>query len=143
MHLPPRRETSRTLSRAQEWHATPRLPAGRPKNSPFNPPETEAISWGDYKKCGYGRVLRTFRHSLHDAIEHQLPRMTAPTVIVRGERDPICRDKWARSLPNLLPNGKFVEIPRVAHTLCYTAPIELAEVTRAFIAENLRMANGP
>ena len=103
------------------------------QNWRYNPPSLDPVTWGEYKKAGYLRVLRTFQHALNDRIEQQLPQMTAPTLIVRGERDPICPAKWARGLAALLPRGRYVEIPGVAHTLCYTAPAELAAVTRAFL----------
>jgi hypothetical protein len=34
-----------------------------------------------------------------------------------------------------LPQGRLAQIPEVAHTLCYTAPAELADVSRAFLRE--------
>jgi pimeloyl-ACP methyl ester carboxylesterase len=104
------------------------------QNGRYNPPSLDQVTWGEYKKSGYLRVLRTFQHSLNDHIEEQLPRIAAPTLIVRGEHDPICRAQWARGLPSLLPGCRYVEIPGVAHTLCYTAPADLATVTREFLA---------
>jgi 2-hydroxy-6-oxonona-2,4-dienedioate hydrolase len=107
------------------------------QNGRYNPPTLDPITWGEYKKSGYLRVLRTFQYSLKDHLEDQVSHIAAPALIVRGECDPICSASWARRLAELLPNGKFVEIPRVAHTLCYTAPAELAEVTRQFVLETL------
>lgn len=104
------------------------------QNGRYNPPALDPVTWPEYKKSGYLRVLRTFQHSLNDHIEDQLPRIAAPTLIVRGEHDPICHAGWARQLASLLPHGRYVEIPGVAHTLCYTAPSELAAVTREFVA---------
>ena len=93
----------------------------------------DPITWGEYKKSGYMRVLRTFQHSLNDHLEDQASDISMPTLVVRGECDPICRSAWARRLTSHLPNGRLVEIPRVAHTLCYTAPAALADVTRRFL----------
>jgi pimeloyl-ACP methyl ester carboxylesterase len=104
------------------------------QNGRYNPPSLDRVTWGEYKKSGYLRVLRTFQHSLNDHIEEQLPRIAARTLIIRGEQDPICREQWARGLASLLPHGRYLEIPGVAHTLCYTAPAELAAVTREFLA---------
>jgi pimeloyl-ACP methyl ester carboxylesterase len=105
------------------------------QNGRYNPRSLDPITWGEYKKSGYLRVLRTFHYALKDHLEDQLPHVQAPTLIVRGECDPICRADWARRLVSLLPNGSYVEIPGVAHTLCYTAPRELAEVTRTFLGQ--------
>jgi 2-hydroxy-6-oxonona-2,4-dienedioate hydrolase len=104
------------------------------QNWRYNPPSLDPVTWGEYKKAGYLRVLRTFQHSLNDHIEEQLPRIAAPTLIVRGAYDPICPAQWARQLAALPPRGRYVEIAGVAHTLCYTAPVELAAVTREFLA---------
>jgi 2-hydroxy-6-oxonona-2,4-dienedioate hydrolase len=104
------------------------------QNAPFNPPELDPLSWPEYRKSGYLRVLRTFHYSLKDAIEERLPQIRVPVLVVRGERDPICRADWARHLTGLLPQGRLVEIPQVAHTLVFTAPVELAGATRSFLA---------
>lgn len=103
------------------------------QNGRYNPPSLGSVTWGEYSKAGYVRTLRTFQHSLNDRIEEQLPRMTAPTLIVCGEWDPICPARWARQLAALPPHGRYIEIPGVAHTLCYTAPAELANITREFL----------
>ena len=105
------------------------------QNAPFNPPDMDAVSWPEYRQSGYLRVLHTFHLSLRDAIEEALPHVRVPVLVVRGERDPICRDEWARRLTALLPQGRLVEIPHEAHTLVFTAPVDLARVTRAFLGE--------
>lgn len=105
------------------------------QNSSRNPPSLSPITWGDYRRSGYIRVLRTFHYSLKDHIEDQLPRIKVPVLIVRGECGPICRADWAERLAGLLPQGRLVEIPKVAHTVVYTAPVELAWVTQSFLSE--------
>jgi 2-hydroxy-6-oxonona-2,4-dienedioate hydrolase len=106
------------------------------QNAPYNPPSLDPVTWGEYRRCGYWRALLTFHYSLKDHIEDHLPKIEVPVLIVRGERDPICRADWAERLTELLPRGRLVEIPKVAHTLVYTAPMELAAATRAFLAED-------
>jgi pimeloyl-ACP methyl ester carboxylesterase len=54
---------------------------------------------------------------------------------VRGQHDPICRADWAAEVARLLPDGRLAEIPGVAHTLAFTAPAQLAAVTRRFLLE--------
>jgi hypothetical protein len=63
----------------------------------------------------------------------KLPDVACPTLVVRGTKDPICRQDWAEFVARRLPLGRLAVIPEVAHTLCYTAPRELAEVARAFL----------
>jgi pimeloyl-ACP methyl ester carboxylesterase len=108
------------------------------QNSPYNPPELDPITWGEYPKSGYLRVLRTFHHSLRDRPEHKLPRIAAPTLVVRGQCDPICRATWAEQVARCLPHGRLVKILGVAHTLVLTAAEQLASVTRQFLREDPR-----
>ena len=108
------------------------------QNQPFNPPSLGPVTWGDYRKCGWIRLFRTFHHSLQDPVETKLPAVACPALVVRGTKDPICRQAWAEYVASSLPRGRLVLIPEVAHTLCYTAPTELAEVTRAFLCEPAR-----
>jgi pimeloyl-ACP methyl ester carboxylesterase len=104
------------------------------QNAPYNPRSLDPITWGEYRRSGYWRVLRTFHYSLKDHIEDHLPQIEVPVLIVRGECDPICKADWAERLTQLVPRGRLVQIPKVAHTLVYTAPAELAAVTRSFLA---------
>lgn len=103
------------------------------ENQPFNPPSLGPVTWGDYRKCGWSRLLWTFRYSLYDPIEDKLPSVACPALVVRGALDPICRRPWAEEVTRRLPRGELAEIPDVAHTLVYTAPVQLAEVTRRFL----------
>jgi pimeloyl-ACP methyl ester carboxylesterase len=105
------------------------------QNAPFNPPELGPLTWGEYGKSGYLRVLGTFRHTLRDRPEDKCPEVVAPMLVVRGQLDPICHEDWAEKLADLLPNGRIALIPGVAHTLVFTAPEQLATVTRQFLCE--------
>lgn len=105
------------------------------QNSPYNPPEMGEIAKRDYDKCGRLRAILTFRKSLQDHIEDKLPLIRAPTLVVRGQYDPICRESWAEAAADALPDGRLVIIPGVAHTLVFTSPRQLAAVTRPFLEE--------
>lgn len=107
------------------------------QNGRFNPPELEPLTSDDYRRAGYGRAWRTFRLGLRDHIEDNLPAIGAPVLFVRGQRDPISPAGWLLELASQLERGHLVEIPGVAHTLCYTAPDQLAGVTRAFLDESI------
>jgi pimeloyl-ACP methyl ester carboxylesterase len=103
------------------------------QNQPYNPASLGPVTWGDYRKCGWIRLFRTFHYSLRDPIEAKLPQVACPALVVRGTKDPICRAAWAEDVARRLPRGRLALIPDVAHTLCYTAPAELAEVCEAFL----------
>jgi 2-hydroxy-6-oxonona-2,4-dienedioate hydrolase len=52
-------------------------------------PALGAVVRRDYRDAGVRRVLATFGEALRDRIELNLPRVMAPTLVVRGARDPI------------------------------------------------------
>jgi len=105
------------------------------QNLGYDPPDMMAISRDDYVKCGRWRVWKTFFNGLRDAMEERLARIRHPILVVRGELDPICSREWACDVAKHLPCGKFAEIPGVAHTLVFTAPAQLAEVTKKFLED--------
>lgn len=105
------------------------------QNQPFNPPSLGPITWSDYRKCGWWRLFRTFQASLQDPVEQKLAGIRCPVLVVRGERDPICRQPWAMAVADALPDGRLVEIPGSAHTLVYTAPDQLAAAVEPFLQE--------
>lgn len=103
---------------------------GAPRESPSQGP----LMLQDYRDAGLQRALDVFRHMLTDPIEEKLPRIQAPALVVRGSRDPIVPQRWAEEVASLLPNGRLVVIPGAAHTINYSAPLELSRVTLPFLS---------
>ncbi len=102
-------------------------------NSRFEPPSLGVVIASDYLRCGLRRYLATLRHKLADPIEHKLPLVASPAIVVRGDRDPIVPREWAVEVAELLPFGRLVEVPGAGHTLNYSAPDELAQITRSLV----------
>jgi pimeloyl-ACP methyl ester carboxylesterase len=113
------------------------------QNDPHEPIEKRYICWRDYLDCGLGQVVRSFRASLADHIEGNLPHVKAPTLVVRGSRDPIVPLRWAEEATRLLPNGKLVVIPGAYHTVNFSSPLELVRVIRPFFREHLKPGRKP
>jgi 2-hydroxy-6-oxonona-2,4-dienedioate hydrolase len=86
----------------------------------------------DFVLAGLPRSLRTFRNTLADRIEDKLPWVQAPTLVVRGTRDPIVPQDWAEEVTRLLPRGRLVVI-RGPHCVNYSAPREFTRVVCAFL----------
>ncbi|HJU60492.1 MAG TPA: alpha/beta hydrolase, partial [Candidatus Binatia bacterium] len=105
------------------------------QNQRYNPSSLGDVTNEDYRKCGLRRMLSSFFDQLTDRIEDKAPRIQAPVLVVRGEYDPIANQRWCEEIARLCPQGRLVVIPGVAHTLCYTAPVELAAVSRSFVNE--------
>jgi len=105
------------------------------QNQRHNPRSLGSVTNEDYKKCGVRRMYGSFNSQLSDRIEDKAPRIESPVLVVRGVHDPIANHRWCEQIARLCPRGRLVLIPDVAHTLCYTAPVQLAAVTRSFLNE--------
>ena len=59
--------------------------------------------------------------------------MRVPTLVVRGGRDPICTQRWAEEIVQLLPNSQLLVIPCGAHVVTYDRDVELTQAVLAFL----------
>jgi pimeloyl-ACP methyl ester carboxylesterase len=105
------------------------------RNGRREPGAVARLSRIDYAKAGLGRAAGTIQALMRDRIEDKLPRITTPTLVVRGSRDLVVPQPWAEEVTRLLPNGRLVVLAGGTHTLNYTDPERLAAVTRAFLLE--------
>lgn len=103
------------------------------QNQPYNPEWLGEVTNIDYHKAGVWRLMRSFMFQITDRIEDKAPLIQAPTLIVRGEYDPIAHQSFCEMLARLFPNGQLLVIPGLAHTMVTTGPFALAEATRAFV----------
>lgn len=110
------------------------------QNQAFNPDWLGDVTNVDYKKAGIWRMMRSFIFQITDRIEDKAPRIQAPVLVIRGEFDPIANEEFCQLIVRLCPRGQLHVIPSVAHTLVFTAPMQLAEATRAFVIEGSRKA---
>jgi pimeloyl-ACP methyl ester carboxylesterase len=102
---------------------------------PFEPPSLLPIIVHDYFSAGPRRTLRTLRHLVADRMEAKLPQVRAPTLVTRGEHDPIVPQHWVEEATRLLPQGRLVVLPGAAHAVHYNAPAMLAQIVRNFLQE--------
>jgi 2-hydroxy-6-oxonona-2,4-dienedioate hydrolase len=104
-------------------------------NSPRERPLQLPLMARDYWEAGFRRALLTLRMALEDPIEEKLPHVQAPTLVVRGSKDPIVPQRWAEEATSLLPRGRLVVIPGGTHTLNFAAPLELVRVVESFLRD--------
>ncbi len=86
----------------------------------------------DFWEMGPGRVLGTFRVCLADRIEDKLPCLRMPTLLVRGERDPIARHGWLEHMARLLPGARSHTVPRAPHAIAWSEPEAVARLVGPF-----------
>ncbi len=88
---------------------------------------------GDCIRIGTREGAQLARVVLADHIEHNLPRLHAPTLVVRGEHDPLVPQRWAEEATRLLPTARLMVIPGVAHVAHYDAPDAFTRIARPFL----------
>lgn len=86
----------------------------------------------DYLKAGPRALIHAARLALRDRIEERLLAITVPTLVVRGERDPLVPAEWAQKVARLLPFGRLFVISDAAHAVAYSAPRQLARAIEEF-----------
>lgn len=91
------------------------------------------IALGDFLTAGPRRLLGTLRHLVGHRMEDRLPRVEAPTLVLRGTRDPLVPRAWAKEAADLLPHGRLVELRGSAHIANFHAPRQIARVVRTFV----------
>lgn len=97
------------------------------------PPSLAPVALRDYLSCGPRRLFGTLRHALEHPVERRLARVSAPTLVIRGSRDPIVPQQWVEAAAALPERGEVAVIEGAAHAAHFAAPDELARLVRAFL----------
>lgn len=67
----------------------------------------------------YLRSVRQYVHQVGPMLRYRLedtvPQVEQPVLVVRGDRDPIARRDWARTVAAAAPRGRFVELAGPHH----------------------------
>jgi 2-hydroxy-6-oxonona-2,4-dienedioate hydrolase len=103
------------------------------RNSSTEAPGLGWITIVDYVKAGMRRIRATICLAMEDRIEDKLPRIAAPTLVVRGDKDPLVPQEWAEEVVRRLPRGELRVLPGLGHTINYTAPKEFVSALRPFL----------
>jgi pimeloyl-ACP methyl ester carboxylesterase len=93
------------------------------------------VLFRDIRDAGPHRVHATLAHSVHNPVERDLARITVPTLVVTGGRDPIVPRAWRDTVAGLVPAAAPVSVPGAAHNVATTAPARVADEVRAFLAQ--------
>ena len=100
----------------------------------YEPPRLTATVVRDYFVDGPADLLRQARFALEDRIEERLPRIEAPTLVVRGEHDPLSPARWCEEVAASAPQARLVTIAGGGHAVHYSHPRELAaEISRFLV----------
>ena len=94
-----------------------------------------ALETVDYMQHIRKSGISGFVEMVRDRVERNLSLVRAPTLVVRGDRDPIVPHTWAEEVASTLPRGRLVEVPAAAHAVNYNAPNALTRLTLDFLLE--------
>jgi pimeloyl-ACP methyl ester carboxylesterase len=103
------------------------------KNSRIESPRLGRLMLRDYWRAGWRGIAATVRMALRDRQECKFPRITAPTLVLRGSRDVLVPQQWAEQIVRMLPDGRLLVLPGLAHTITYTAPAIFVDAIRPFL----------
>jgi 2-hydroxy-6-oxonona-2,4-dienedioate hydrolase len=90
----------------------------------------------DYIRGGPRRFIETLRLALSFPMEAYLPRLTMPTLVLRGQFDPIAPRDYCEDLARQLPDGRVEDVPMTGHAAYHTAPDRMTEALRRFLDED-------
>ena len=96
----------------------------------------------DWILAGLPRAVGTLRHAWEHRIERVLPEVRVPTVVVRGEHDPVVSRRWVREAAALVPIGRALEIGGAGHAVNHRAPRALARIVED-LAESVAAVGRP
>ncbi len=111
--------------------------------APSEPLAFNALACREPVGLGVRRMLATLRAALADPFLDNLSRVSLPTLVVRGERDRICRQRWAQEATAAVRHRHLVTVHERAHTLVHSAPEELAKVFVDFVGGGFRRSEPP
>lgn len=120
--------TADRRSRTLREHLPPFLRTG-----PAERPSLPFLLMFDYLRARPRRMVGELRAMFEDPIEEKLPRIAAPSLVVRGQRDHIVPQSWAEEVARLLRTGPPQVIPDAGHALNYSAADELMRIIRPFL----------
>jgi pimeloyl-ACP methyl ester carboxylesterase len=82
------------------------------------------------------RIVRTLLHARDDQCETVYPAIQAPTLVVRGGRDPVSSQRWAERVASMPPRRRPLRLlPGRTHTVNMNAPRALLGAILPFLRE--------
>ena len=105
------------------------------RNAPRSSPRLAPTIVHDLIDAGPWRTVRTLRRALDDPMEEKLPDVSAPTLILRPERDHLVPAGWTERVAELIPDSELVSVPKMGHSIGPKAAARLTALLVPFLAE--------
>lgn len=95
--------------------------------------EVELLLWQDLNPVGVARAIREIIRDVAIEDREALRRVTAPTLVIAREGDPIHPAELARAIVELVPNAELIALP--GERELFEAIPELVQRVSAFLSE--------
>jgi pimeloyl-ACP methyl ester carboxylesterase len=97
-------------------------------------PRVIAVGAREYLRAG-PRLRMKLRAMLVHRPEDALPKVAAPTLVLRGENDLVAPRDWCRAVAETLPDGRLAEVPGHGHETMIRDAQAAAERIREFAGD--------
>lgn len=96
------------------------------------PPTLVPLQAYDYLSNGPLRTIKTFLHAAKHDMLQRTSAVTAPCLILRGEKDTIVSQPWVEALARVMPTAHLEVISNAGHALNYNAAPTIAPMIAKF-----------
>lgn len=101
-----------------------------------DPPIVAFLGMKMYAKAGPRWFLKKFGTMLEHRLEDVAPRITQPTLVMRGEGDVVCPEPWVRSVSEMIPNATMRTAEGKGHEAMITGSKPVSELVEEFLREH-------
>ena len=107
------------------------------RTEPVDPSEPQSVAWGDRilsyvaTNEAFGGFLRTYD------LRSELPKITAPTLVLAGRHDWICAPEWSEEIASLIPGAEIQIFEDSGHMLRTDEPERLITTIAEFSSRSL------
>ncbi len=98
-------------------------------------PRVIALGAREYLRAG-PRLRAKLRAMLVHRPEDVLPDVSAPTLVLRGEKDLVAPQDWCRAVADAVPDGRLEEVPGHGHETMIRDAAAAAARIRGFVSDS-------
>ncbi|NTU80798.1 MAG: alpha/beta hydrolase [Chloroflexales bacterium] len=99
--------------------------------------EDRAVVRADILRLGTPGIIGHLRAQLAHDVRAEAASITAPTLLLAGERDPLTRSGAHRALQAALPQARLVEVPGAGHVTFLSHPEAILRELSSWVSQHL------
>lgn len=91
------------------------------RDAAYPMPGLEESHRPEWRRAGFRQMVHLLRVHLRDRLEETVPRLRGPLLVMLGQDDRLCTQRWARQLVDRAADGRLVTVPG-PHTFLWRDP---------------------